>query len=129
LMMVAYLDPRVSYTGEIRLLDNGKRVDVDGLFFSTYVADPSVLGSGDIVKAYNQYTNGGKRLSVSTFVITVSPGKSALTLDRRFARSTLDSMYARCSLSFHRYPYGIQTCPGYTLLLDAHKGGQDWSAA
>lgn len=62
LMMLAYLDPRVSYKAEIRLVEEGKRLDVDGLFFTSFIGNPSLLGSGDFVTEFNEYTSGGNRI-------------------------------------------------------------------
>lgn len=45
LLAVAFLDPRVPYEAEVVLLEEGKNVDIHGLFFVSYVADPSQLTS------------------------------------------------------------------------------------
>jgi hypothetical protein len=43
LRAVAYLDPRVRYDGELVLVQEGKRADVHGLFFTSYVEEADKL--------------------------------------------------------------------------------------
>lgn len=67
LMMIAWLDPKVRYDVEIGLLEEGKRVDLHGMVFVSFVRNASALDS-NWVKSYNDSVDlperpGGSGLS------------------------------------------------------------------
>lgn len=45
LRAIAYLDPRVRYDGELVLVEEGKRADLHGLFFTSFIDHPERVES------------------------------------------------------------------------------------
>lgn len=72
LMMVAYLDPRVQYNAEVVLLQEGKSLDVSGMFFSTYVTDTGRLGPGNFVQEWVDRRGGAGRAGASKVAVVAA---------------------------------------------------------